>query len=100
MDHCQKHILIVDDEEDRREMYAHYLTGEGYRVGMARDGEEALEKAFGLMPDLVLLDAWLPEISGWAVLDCLNQLQGPKTSRYWLQRVTQRRRRGKAMASS
>ncbi len=59
-------------------MYALYLTGKGYRVGMARDGEEALEKAFGLMPDLVLLDAWLPEISGWAVLDCLKSVARTK----------------------
>lgn len=72
MNATQAHILIVDDAEDLREMFAHYLAREGYRVSTAGDGNEALEKAFGLMPDLVLLDAWLPEISG---LDVLHQLK-------------------------
>jgi two-component system cell cycle response regulator DivK len=72
MDNRQKHILIVDDGEDLREMFAYYLTRKGFRVSMARDGKEGLEKAFGVMPDLVLLDLWLPEISGWEVLHRLK----------------------------
>jgi two-component system cell cycle response regulator DivK len=68
----QAHILVVDDGEDLREMFAYYLTRKGLRVSKARDGKEGLEKAFGLMPDLVLLDLWLPEISGWEVLHRLK----------------------------
>jgi CheY-like chemotaxis protein len=72
MNSKQAHILVVDDGEDLREMFACYLTRKGFRVSMARDGKEGLEKAFGLMPDLVLLDLWLPEISGWEVLHRLK----------------------------
>jgi CheY-like chemotaxis protein len=72
MNSKQAHILIVDDAQDLREMFALYLTGKGYRVSMARDGKEGLDKTFGLMPDLGLLDLWLPEISGWEVLHRLK----------------------------
>src|ERR1035441_1305160 len=65
MDNRQKHILIVDDSEDIRKMYALYLTQKGYRVSTAHSGEEGLENAFGIGPDLVVLDLWLPKISGW-----------------------------------
>jgi len=49
-------------------MYALYLTQKGYRASKAHSGEEGLEKAFGIGPDLVVLDLWLPKISGWEVL--------------------------------
>jgi|ERR1017187_5066127 two-component system cell cycle response regulator DivK len=72
MNSKQAYILVVDDGEDLREMFAYYLARKGFRVSMARDGREGLEKAFGLMPDLVLLDLWLPEISGLEVLHKLK----------------------------
>ena len=72
MNSNQAHILVVDDGEDLREMFAYYLTRKGFRVNMARDGKEGLEKTFGLMPDLGLLDLWLPEISGLEVLHKLK----------------------------
>lgn len=68
----QTHILIVDDSEDDRNMYAHYLARKGYRVSMARDGREGLENALGLQPDLILLDLWLPKMSGWDVMEHLR----------------------------
>jgi two-component system, cell cycle response regulator DivK len=68
----EPHILVVDDSEDVRDLFAFYLVGKGYRVSTARDGKSGLEKTFGLMPDLVLLDLWLPEISGWEVLHRLK----------------------------
>jgi CheY-like chemotaxis protein len=68
----QAHILVVDDVEDLREMFAQFLTGKGCRVSTARDGKEGLEKTLELMPDLVLLDLWLPEMSGWEVLHRLK----------------------------
>ena len=58
-------ILIVDDFKDDREMYAHYLTRSGFRVSLACDGEEAVDKAFQLLPDLILMDLWLPQVGGW-----------------------------------
>lgn len=58
-------ILVVDDFEDGREMYASYLRFSGYRVDEAADGHEALEKAFALLPDIILMDLSLPGIDGW-----------------------------------
>jgi two-component system, cell cycle response regulator DivK len=58
-------ILVVDDFEDGREMYASYLRFSGYRVDEAADGREALEKAYTLLPDIILMDLSLPGIDGW-----------------------------------
>lgn len=61
----QKHVLIVDDFKDDRDMYGHFLTQKGFRVTLACDGQEALDKAFELRPNLILMDLWLPIIGGW-----------------------------------
>ena len=58
-------ILVVDDYEDAREMYAEYLRFCGFRVAEARNGNEALDQAFTLMPDLILMDLSLPGMDGW-----------------------------------
>jgi len=63
-----KHILIVDDFKDDREMYSHYLTRFGFDVSLAADGQEALDKVFQLQPDLILMDLWLPQIAGWEAI--------------------------------
>lgn len=60
-----KHILVVDDFKDNREMCAYFLSMKGFRVTQASNGEEAIEKAEGLLPDLVIMDLSLPGISGW-----------------------------------
>src|SRR5437762_13773632 len=44
-----------------------YLTADGFRVETATNGEEALEKARSVRPDLIVLDLMLPEIDGWEV---------------------------------
>ncbi|HUF94300.1 MAG TPA: response regulator [Candidatus Limnocylindria bacterium] len=58
-------ILIVDDFPDNRQMYAEYLAFSGLRVEEAETGHEALEKAFALLPDLIVMDLSLPGIDGW-----------------------------------
>jgi two-component system cell cycle response regulator DivK len=58
-------ILIVDDFQDNREMYAMYLTHAGLKVAEAGDGDEALAQAFSLLPDLVVMDLSLPGLDGW-----------------------------------
>ena len=58
-------ILLVDDFPDNREMYAEFLTFSGLRVEQADDGHEALEKAFALLPDLIVMDLSLPGVDGW-----------------------------------
>jgi two-component system, cell cycle response regulator DivK len=59
-------VLVVDDYQDAREMYAEYLSFSGFRVAEAANGLEALEKAFELRPDVILMDLSLPGLDGWA----------------------------------
>jgi CheY-like chemotaxis protein len=58
-------VLIVEDYEDAREMYAEYLKYSGFRVAEARNGLEALEIAQKLLPDVILMDLALPGMDGW-----------------------------------
>lgn len=58
-------VLIVEDYEDAREMYAAYLQFSGYRVAEAANGVEAVEQAQELMPDIILMDLALPKMDGW-----------------------------------
>ena len=58
-------VLIVDDFADNREMYGQFLEFSGFRVTEAQNGHEALEKAFALRPDLIVMDLSLPGLDGW-----------------------------------
>lgn len=62
-----KKILIVDDNQDSRELVVKILKTRGYHTIEAVDGEEALEKAVAERPDLILMDRSLPKIDGYAV---------------------------------
>jgi two-component system, cell cycle response regulator DivK len=58
-------VLVVEDYQDAREMYAAYLQFSGYLVAEATNGVEAIEKALELMPDIILMDLALPKMDGW-----------------------------------
>ena len=72
-------ILIVDDFKDDREMYSHYLSRSGFRVAVACDGQEALDKAFQILPDVILMDLWLPQIGGW---EAIRQLKASDKTKH------------------
>lgn len=61
------HILAVDDEPDILELVSYNLKKEGYQVTAVADGEQALNKAHELKPDLIVLDLMLPGIDGLEV---------------------------------
>jgi DNA-binding response OmpR family regulator len=61
------HILIVEDEEKMRLGLRDNLEFDDYRVDMAADGEEGLEKILNNNYDLILLDVMLPKMSGFDV---------------------------------
>jgi CheY-like chemotaxis protein len=65
-------VLLVDDYDDSREMYAEFLEHSGFRVCQARDGGQALAKARELRPDLILMDLSLPGMSGWEAIHRLK----------------------------
>jgi len=72
-------ILVVDDYEDAREMYAEYLRFCGFRVAEARNGNEALDQAFELRPNLILMDLSLPGMDGW---EATRQLKADDRTRH------------------
>jgi CheY-like chemotaxis protein len=61
----EQRILVVDDYEDNRQMYAELLAYAGYEVAEARDGAEAIAMAHSLLPDLIVMDLSLPIVDGW-----------------------------------
>src|SRR5262245_19262335 len=61
-------VLLVDDEPQFREMLAEYLVGENFEVCEAGSGEEAITKAPGWRPDLILLDLMMAGIGGLETL--------------------------------
>ena len=62
------HILVVDDEKDIRTLIEEILIDEGYRVTSAGDAEEARQQVSSQLPDLVLLDIWMPDTDGITLL--------------------------------
>jgi len=58
-------VLVVEDYQDAREMYAAYLQFSGFDVAEAQNGVEAVEKTTELLPDIVLMDLALPRMDGW-----------------------------------
>lgn len=62
---AQPLVLVVEDYQDAREMYAAYLAFSGFRVAEATNGLEAIDKTLELMPDIILMDLALPKMDGW-----------------------------------
>ena len=71
-------VLVVDDYEDNREMYASYLEFAGLRVEQAVNGSEAIAKATTLRPDLIVMDLSLPGIDGWEATRRLKKDPGTR----------------------
>jgi len=65
-------ILIVDDQLSAREVLRGLLTNQGYELAFASNGKEALAKAAEISPDLILLDAMMPELTGFEVCQRLR----------------------------
>jgi CheY-like chemotaxis protein len=64
-----RRILLVDDETLLLEVLADILAEEGYEVRTATDGREALHALARDVPDLLVTDIMMPELSGWALLE-------------------------------
>ncbi|MBI3972923.1 MAG: response regulator transcription factor [Chloroflexi bacterium] len=63
----QSTILVADDEKHIVQLVKLYLANDGFHVETAADGQQALEKARRLRPDLVVLDLMMPRVDGWEV---------------------------------
>ena len=58
-------LLLVEDNEDNRDMLSRRLERKGYEVMLAVDGQEGVDKATSQLPDLILMDMSLPVMDGW-----------------------------------
>lgn len=68
----KKRILLIEDEKDLIMTVSFRLKNEGYEVITALDGEDGLDKAKKLKPDLILLDLMLPKLNGYKVCGFLK----------------------------
>jgi CheY-like chemotaxis protein len=68
-----KRILVVDDIEDNISLLETILTEEGFEVDTANNGKSALAKVEASPPDLVLMDAMMPEMDGYEVTRRIRQ---------------------------
>ena len=75
----KKHILIVEDEADLRELVRQRLEWSNYVVSAAADGEEGLKKIYEENIDLIILDIMLPGVDGYEVMRTLKR--NPRYSR-------------------
>ena len=71
-------VLVVDDDPDVARFVEVNLRSAGYDVTVAADGEEAIERALDIRPDLVLLDVMMPKLDGFEVAQRLRR--DPRTS--------------------
>ena len=67
-----KTILIVEDDNDSRQMLRFFLEAEGYQIIEAGNGREALKLAVSAQPDLILMDLNMPELNG---IDAARQIR-------------------------
>ncbi|MEA2477949.1 MAG: hypothetical protein QOF16_402 [Actinomycetota bacterium] len=72
MNNKRELVLVADDDEDILRFVEVNLRLEGYEVSTASDGEQALENAYELVPDLALLDVMMPKIDGFEVCQRLR----------------------------
>ncbi|HMH70130.1 MAG TPA: response regulator [Candidatus Saccharimonadales bacterium] len=68
----KKKILLVEDDTALAAVYKSRLELEGFEIREVNNGEDALSAAIEFKPDLILLDAMMPKISGFDVLDILR----------------------------
>ena len=65
-------VLMIDDDPTARALLRKILVKEGFRVQEAEDGEDGLNKARKLRPDVITLDVIMPGLDGWMVLETLK----------------------------
>jgi len=77
----QDTVLIVDDDNELRDVLKEALTDAGFEVETAENGEVGLNKAIEVKPNLILLDLVMPVMDGWEFLERLHTDEWGKSSR-------------------
>jgi CheY-like chemotaxis protein len=87
-----KTILVVDDNDEIRDVYRRFLALEGFKVSVASNGLEAVEKALEASPHLILMDLSLPVLGG---LEATRRIKSdPKTQHIPVILITAHVRKG------
>ena len=73
-----KHILIVDDSPTERHILSELLTGAGYQVSTAESGDEGIERAKQIKPDLILMDVVMPGTNWFQATRALSKDEATK----------------------
>lgn len=72
---AKKKILVVEDNEDNREIFVYRLQQLGFEVLVASNGKEAIETASRTKPDLIFMDLRMPVMDGWEATKALRQTE-------------------------
>ena len=64
-----KRILVVEDNDLNRKLFCDVLTSQGYAVEPVSDGRDALDKARSFVPNLIIMDIQLPNVSGLDLIE-------------------------------
>ncbi len=73
MTDAPKRILLIDDEPEVQDLLALFLKIRGYQGFFAHNGEQGIEMAKKLLPDLILLDIMMPKVDGFRVQATLRE---------------------------
>ena len=65
-------MLVVEDFEELYELYSDFLAGVGFAVEGSSTGEQAIEEARRLLPDVIIMDLGLPRMNGWEAIQLLK----------------------------
>lgn len=71
-------ILLVEDNEMNRDMLSRRLTRRGYEVVIATDGQQGVDLAGSIAPDLILMDMSLPVMDGWTATRAIKAAEATK----------------------
>jgi len=69
-------VLVIDDEQDIRDIISYNLTKEDFEVEVAEDGEKGIEKTISFKPDIILLDVMMPNMDGIEVCERIRNTPG------------------------
>jgi two-component system cell cycle response regulator DivK len=65
-------VLVVEDFEELYELYSDFLAGAGFAVEGCSSGDQAIDEARRLIPDLIIMDLGLPRLNGWDAIQVIK----------------------------
>jgi CheY-like chemotaxis protein len=69
---ARRRVLIADDDQDTRELFAWCMRAAGWLVSQAADGQEAIELAAAVKPHIIVMDICMPALNGLNAIVCLK----------------------------